>query len=87
VEQQLIEVATHRMHIGIATHQMLFRGGTSSKKITHKSSTFDEWPPQWQLTECPLIAPIHRTYYKSFIHPVLCPFGEWASSPVPFIKN
>jgi len=87
VERQLIKVATHRMHIGMATHQIPFRGGTSSKNITHKSPTFDEWPPQWQITECPLSAPIHQTYYKSFIHPVLCPFNEWAFSPVSFIKN
>jgi hypothetical protein len=42
---QLIETATHRMP---------FRGGNSSKKFTHKSPTFNELPPLWQLTECPL---------------------------------
>ncbi len=55
---QLIETATHQMPIGMSTHRMPFKGGNSSKKFTHKSPTFDElppqWPPQWQLTECPL---------------------------------
>ncbi len=50
---QLIEATTHRMHIGVATHRMPFRGGNSSNFLHMIQATFDELPPQWQLIECP----------------------------------
>ncbi len=83
---QLIKMATHRMPIGMATHRMPFRGGNSSKKFTHKSPTFDELPPQWQLTECPLRwqltkcplevpfteSTINHSFIQYFVHSVSC---------------
>ena len=78
-KRQLIETATHRMPIGVATHRMPFRGGNSSKKITHKSAHITHF--RWVATpvathRMPLRMATHRMPFRGSFHRI---YHIWSS--------